>query len=185
MILIKKFPILKRNALYYNIQRFRQYLPLKVDKALTEYPEVIDVLLENGIHIIEGFLSKGQCEQILKELEVPKQQALNNKWTSSYITQKEIKGNFRIGSIDQFSHSANKLFFQNKLIVQTARAYVSKKARSYRREVDFKLTPGNLLQSDLPHFDDWRHRFKAFLYLTDVDQENAPFVYYKGSHKQE
>ena len=38
-------------------------------------------------------------------------------------------------------------------------------------------------QADLYHFDNWRPICKAFLYLTDVSEENAPFVYIPGTHK--
>jgi hypothetical protein len=38
--------------------------------------------------------------------------------------------------------------------------------------------------ADLFHFDNWRPICKAFLYLTDVGEENAPFVYLKGSHQR-
>lgn len=36
--------------------------------------------------------------------------------------------------------------------------------------------------SAAPHWDDWRVRFKAFVYLDEVTPEQAPMVYCRGSH---
>ena len=35
--------------------------------------------------------------------------------------------------------------------------------------------------ADVPHFDDWRKRFKIFLLLNNVEKENCPFVIYENS----
>jgi len=35
------------------------------------------------------------------------------------------------------------------------------------------------------HIDSWLNQFKAFLYLSDVTDENGPFTYLLGSHKNE
>tara|TARA_B100000989_G_C19474602_1_gene442310 strand:+ start:207 stop:965 length:759 start_codon:yes stop_codon:yes gene_type:complete len=38
-----------------------------------------------------------------------------------------------------------------------------------------------LSSADVSHFDDWRKRFKIFLYLNDVNDKNCPFVIYENS----
>lgn len=35
------------------------------------------------------------------------------------------------------------------------------------------------------HIDSWLNQFKAFLYLTDVTEENGPFTYLIGSHRND
>lgn len=35
------------------------------------------------------------------------------------------------------------------------------------------------------HIDSWLNQFKAFLYLSDVTEENGPFTYLLGSHKND
>jgi hypothetical protein len=64
-------------------------------------------------------------------------------------------------------------------------AYMSPTAVSYRREIDYRYGISNVAQADLYHFDNWRPLVKAFLYLVDVSEENAPFVYVPGTHKQD
>lgn len=34
----------------------------------------------------------------------------------------------------------------------------------------------------IPHFDSWKSQIKIFTLLSDVTEENAPFVYWKGTH---
>ncbi len=182
--LLEKMPVLKKNRFYYYIQRYRQYRPCRVDKSLTDRPDIVDELVRDGITIIPGFVAKDDCNRIISELNPCVEQILRNNFNGHYTKHQLQQKAFRIGNVHQYSETANNLFFTNRLIESIAKAYVSDKAFSYRKEADYKLESGHLLQADLPHFDDWRHRFKAFLYLTDVEEENAPFVYYKGSHEQ-
>lgn len=182
--LINKFPLLKRNRIYYQLQRFRQYRPCKVDYSLTEQHNVLDVLVKDGIIVMNDYLPKETCETIIKELQSTSSQILAGNYTGNYSKGQLHRKAFRIADVDQISDTAQEYFFNDSMIEEIAKAYVSKDTFSYRKEADYKLEAGHLLQADLPHFDDWRHRFKAFLYLTDVEEGNAPFVYYKGSHEQ-
>jgi hypothetical protein len=44
-----------------------------------------------------------------------------------------------------------------------------------------KYNKDTIDSSEAPHWDDWRVRFKSFIYLTDVTEANAPTIYVKGS----
>ncbi len=68
------------------------------------------------------------------------------------------------------------------MVEDIAKSYVSKNVCSFQKMIELKPDVGNKSIADAFHFDDWRHRFKALLYLTDVGEHNAPFVYLKGSH---
>lgn len=182
--LIKNYPILKRNRFYYHLQRYRQYRPCKIDYSLTERHDILDALVKDGITIIENYLSEEICNKIISEVQQSADQVLKGTFQGVFTTNQLPEKAFRIGFVDEISRTAKEKFFEDNLITEIAKAYVSKFATSYRREIDYKLEAGHLLSSDLDHFDDWRHRFKAFLYLTDVGAENAPFAYYKGSHEQ-
>ncbi len=179
--LLRKFPGLTKNRFYFHLQQYRQYRPCKIDLELTDRPDIVNAIDKDGIFILENFLDESSCSAIVEQLEgqfeaLKKGQYKGPSNAASY-------GAFRLGRIDEYSELAKLHFFDNKFIENIAKSYVSKTAHSYRREADYKFQSGNFLQSDLPHFDDWRHRFKAFLYLTEVTEKNAPFVYYKGSHK--
>jgi len=184
--LIEKYPLIKRNRFYYHLQRYRQYRPCEVAYTLTTRPDILDALVKDGIIVIENYLSREICDAIISELQESADQVLQGtyKGKGDFAEHQVKQKSFRIHDVDKISNTAKEKFFDDKLIFEIAKAYVSKKAASYRREADYKLEAGHLLSSDLAHFDDWRHRFKAFLYLTDVSIYNAPFVYYKGSHEQ-
>ena len=48
---------------------------------------------------------------------------------------------------------------------------------------DYKAFPGTYDSNLLMHTDDCFKKVKTFLPLYDITDDNAPFVYYKGSHK--
>jgi len=192
-------PILRKNKFYYYVQRYRQYKQYKIDYSKTTHPEILDILQEDGIYIIGNFIDKVTCDKIKDELSCDVNDAMQfnyknwRKDSGHYLYQKSKKGyqrasdnSCRILNVDKLSVTAKSHFFSNSLIKEIAQAYISKKAHCYRKELDYKVEQKEDidLRADNPHFDDWRHRFKAFLYLTDVSEDNAPFVYYKGSHEQ-
>lgn len=181
---VDQFDFLKRNRLYYHIQRYRQYSPCGADHSLTTHHEELDILLKDGILLIENFISPEDCDKIHAEYMPIVEKIRDREYDGHH---QRISSYFhRIGSADKISARAKELFFDNEFIAEMSRAYVSKKAYSYRHEVDYKVVrpKDNVIWDNFPHFDDWRYRFKAFLYVTDVKAENAPFVYYKGSHEQ-
>ncbi len=76
-------------------------------------------------------------------------------------------------------------FFADEFIRNIFRAYLSPDVASDRHEFDYRfgLAEVGIRQADLFHFDNWRPICKAFLYLTDVTEENAPFAYMLGTHR--
>jgi Phytanoyl-CoA dioxygenase (PhyH) len=75
-------------------------------------------------------------------------------------------------------------FFNHPIIRKTVRAHISADAILLRDEIVMKVVNGDVLSFEqFPHIDTWKMRIKAFLYLEDVGQDNAPTIYYKGSHR--
>jgi hypothetical protein len=183
---LDRYPVLRRNRFTYYIQRYRQTRVLKVDYSLAPpgRRDIIEALERDGLFIIENFMPRETCERIIAEYAPHFAQVMDGTFQGR--CDKDPRwGPFRIGGAELYSETAGREFFDNTFIRQVAAAFVSEKAESYRREVDYKVNPGVFMQSDLPHVDDWRHRFKAFLYLTDVGPDNGPLVYYVGSHRQD
>jgi len=145
---------------------------------------VIEALDRDGVCVLPGFLDRALCEAMLTEYQPHLDRVLAGTFEGIHNANPDY-GPYRIGEGDRYSETARRHFFENRDIIDVARAFVSPAALSYRREVDMKIHVGQFSQSDVAHFDDWRHRFKAFLYLTDVSERNGPFVYYTGSHHQE
>ena len=86
--------------------------------------------------------------------------------------------------LDAYKHSeASKVFFDSLFIKSISQAYVSRDAIGYQKMAEIRPDVAKESIADGVHFDDWKIRFKAFLYLSDVDEASAPFCYYPGSHK--
>ncbi len=182
--ILSRYPALKRNALYYRLQRYRQYRPLRVQPWLTERKDIIEALQRDGVCVLPGYLDRRLCEAMLTEYEPYMKQVVDKTFDGIFNAKPEY-GPYRIGEADKYSPTARQHFFADPTILSVAHAFVAPSAVSYRRELDFKVHAALFSQSDIAHFDDWRHRFKAFLYLTDVTELNGPFVYYAKTHHQE
>jgi hypothetical protein len=178
--LVRRYPSIRRSGLYFRVQRYRQYRPLRIDASLTTRKDVLEALMEDGVCLLPAFISKEDCDTILGEIRKPIEQVVAG--TFKGLFQNLDGDQYRIGNADTLSGTARASFFENEVISSIAKAFVSRDVVSYRREIDYKPHARRLLAGDLPHFDDWRHRFKALLYLQDVDEKNGPFVYYQRSH---
>jgi hypothetical protein len=88
-----------------------------------------------------------------------------------------------IARIDRLAPITNE-FFDDPVIRSVMDAYIAPGVASYRRELDYRFGISEVAQADLYHFDNWRPICKAFLYLVDVTEDTAPFVYVPGSHRQ-
>lgn len=64
------------------------------------------------------------------------------------------------------------------------RRYVGGKGVRYQSMFEKKGSLGRISSADIPHFDDWKKRFKIFLYLNNVTDANCPFVVYENSYKR-
>lgn len=74
-------------------------------------------------------------------------------------------------------------FFRNQLIERTMRAALGPSAMMFRAFVQYRIELGNTgAFEQFFHMDTWRPRYKAFLYLTDVDNGNGPFTYTPRTH---
>lgn len=68
--------------------------------------------------------------------------------------------------------------------LQPVRALYGEAMQLSSRTASFKYGIGDQDSSNVPHWDHWEARIKAFLYLTDVTEDQAPTVYLRGTNKQ-
>lgn len=89
-------------------------------------------------------------------------------------------GIYRIRRIHETFSAATPLLM-HPTVLEHARAYVGSRWR-YTAYADYK--PDLVHDStSVPHTDTWRRQLKAFTLLADVTADNAPFVYWAGSHR--
>jgi hypothetical protein len=149
----------KKSKLYFYIQYMLQVKSLKPDLQHPQHRDVLEELEREGIAIVPGFFAKEDCDRILSELDgiydAIKAGTFGGKY--QYNHEKLI----RTIETDTVAETT-KQFFQHPVLDEIAKAYIDPRAYSYRRESELKF----------------------FLYLTDVEKENAPFTYLTRTHKQ-
>ncbi len=147
------------------------------------YVGLLQKLKKDGIVIIEDFVTLENIAKINAELNPIIVEYLKDPSKYSGYINSEFAVN-RLFEADKHSEAANINFFENSFIDDIAKSCASKNVVSFQRMFEEKGAVGKCSVADSFHFDDWKHRFKAFLYLNDVDVNNCPFVYIKGSHNK-
>ncbi|PLY10505.1 MAG: hypothetical protein C0626_05890 [Arcobacter sp.] len=179
-MLIKKF--VKSLPITYELVRKSIYKKkaYKLDSSLTKSKDILETLLKDGIAVIPSYYDTETVDNIVNDL-YPSMEQLSKVEKDAV---RVLDGQFRLDNADLKNKYA-KDFFDDQDIYDIAKAYVSKDVKSEFRIADYSNKIGAFGRSDSWHFDDIIHRFKAFLYLSDVDERNAPFIYLVGSHKDE
>lgn len=177
-------------TLYLNMWRLK---PKKVRKELQPY---VDTLDKDGIVVIPDFLPKDQFDEIKKEFN-----EMYSGWSPmDYDKEKFSKRQndfpeyFRTIAekiVSPKTPAFTKYFVNNSMIQEITSAVVHRKNRLtpyhhfwylQRRTLENEKA-GYLHTAAFPHADVPYPTVKVFLYLNDVDETNAAYIYAKGSHK--
>lgn len=92
------------------------------------------------------------------------------------------------GTLTRFYSDAHEIqalagFYDNEFIRATMSSVLGERATRHRAVVQYRIAIGRTGSFEqFFHIDTWRPRYKAFLYLTDVDEHNGPFIYTPGTH---
>lgn len=177
-------------TLYQNIGRVK---PAKVRK---EYQQYLDILERDGILIINDFYPKEQFEELKKEYDES-----FADWDPMYVNpdefskrQKDFPEYFqaiaeKIKTPD--SPAFNKYFLNNEMISELSEAVTNRKIRTtpyhhfwyLKRRTLSKESDKGFHSAGYPHADVPYPTIKVFLYMNDVDEKNAAYIFAKGTHK--
>lgn len=178
--LVREGP-LRESRVVHRVQRARAYRGVKLRPELTQRRELLEELDREGIAIVPGYLPADQVAAMLAGADEVIRKAKDGELTDRTFTiQPDII--FRIGRVDELI-PATRPFFDDPVIRGVMEAYLSPRVASFRHELENRFGLSKMAQADLFHFDNWRPICKAFLYLVDVGEENAPFRYLRGSHR--
>lgn len=177
-------------TVWLNIWRLK---PKKVRKEIKQY---VDTLEKDGILVIPDFFPKEQFEEIKKEFD-----DTYSGWSPFELNKEEFTK--RQNDFPEYFETIaekitspktpafTKYFVNNELITEITSAVVHRKNRLtphhhfwflQRRTLE-KENVGSLHSAGFPHADVSYPTIKVFLYLNDVDESNAAYIYAKGSHK--
>lgn len=168
---------------HYSYERYMYRL--KTRKTISDNKQINKIVSEiedKGICVLNNYIEKKLINKIKLEIS----ESLKNK---NIIKKLQIydfndQGIKRYLSADKLSKTANKLFY-NSFFDEIAKHYVSKNVVAYQKMYEIKGSEGKFATTDIFHFDDWRKRFKVFLYLNDVGINNCPFCYIPKSIKSD
>jgi hypothetical protein len=173
--------MLRGNSVYYEIAKRRAYSGIGLRPELTDRPDLLATLDRDGIVVIPGYSPADQIASMRAAVDGLLGEISSGKHKEHVFTlQPTIM--YRVAKADQLVPET-RAFFDERMIRNIFSAYLSPAAASYRHEIDYRFGQGEFGQADLFHFDNWRPICKAFLYLTDVGPDQAPFAYLKGTHK--
>jgi hypothetical protein len=177
-------------TLYLNLWRMK---PKKVRKEIQNY---VDILDRDGILIIPDFFPKEQFEEIKKEFD-----QTYEGWSPFEYNEEELSKRQK-DFPEYFQTIAEKItspktpaftnyFVNNPVIEEITSAVVHRKNRMtphhhfwylQRRTLDNEKA-SYLHSAAFPHADVPYPTIKVFMYMNDVDESNAAYIYAKGSHK--
>jgi hypothetical protein len=178
--LVREGP-LKESRVVHRVQHARAYRGVKLRPELTQRRDLLEELDREGIAIVPGYMPAGQVAEMLAGADEAIQKAKDGELADRTFTiQPDIV--FRIGKVDELV-PATLPFFEDPAISSVMEAYLSPRVVSFRRELENRFGLSKMAQADLFHFDNWRPICKAFLYLVDVGEDNAPFRFLRRSHK--
>ena len=140
---------------------------------LKEYPD----LFKDGLQIFKGFLNGDELKNHISDFDI--------LMSDNKIPKIEESSDKRIYGVERYKDS----FITKKQ--ETFMLNFNKKAKYLYDNVYFTLAgeitsdPGNLGSGGGWHRDSqFTNQFKTIVYLTDVNKNNGPFQYIKGSHKK-
>jgi hypothetical protein len=178
--LVREGP-LRRNRMVHRLEHARAYRGIKLRPELTQRPELLEELDREGIAIVPDYMPADRIAEMLAGADEVIRKAQEGELVDRTFTiQPDIV--FRIGKVDELI-PATRPFFEDPVIRGVMEAYLSPRVVSFRRELENRFGLSKMAQADLFHFDNWRPICKAFLYLVDVGEENAPFRFLRRSHR--
>jgi hypothetical protein len=161
----------------YSLGQFRHAKDTRPNRVITELKDNHDELVREGVTILPEYFDKETVNVMLSKL---------NELT--FTPTPEMRHDAKRPLADKFFAQAEKIsefspFFSSTELSQLIKSYISVNAHMHRAFARVKQDTGPVSSfENFYHFDAYKKRIKAFLYLTDVGPENAPVGFIKGTH---
>jgi len=154
------------------ILRFFNFKKAKLDK---EELKILKTLKKDGIVVIPNYFSKEQCKTMKKEFD----KFVENH--SVYCKENER----RVFGIEKLSQYVNEVFSKDRLSWRVCESYLGEKMvlqSTMMARIDYKenIEYGS---GGSWHRDSFSRQVKSITYLEDMNDENGPFMFIKGTHK--
>lgn len=153
------------------------------DPAASDRRDWCAKIAEDGFVLVPDYLSGEALEAVQREVF-----ALPGLLDGTYrgdlpFTNKPSDGLCAFG-VSPALPEVHRRTVANAELLGVARALFGPTIKLSAASILSKYNKDVIDSSEAPHWDDWRVRLKAFIYLTDVGKDNAPTIYVKGSVKR-
>jgi hypothetical protein len=156
---------------------------LRPDRAVALRPEEHDAIRENGFVIVPNYVEGELLAALQAEIE-----ALSGLRQGAYTGPQQFKDFPNDGicalEITEVLPVSFALIHKNEHIDRLAKSLYGPQMALSASSILCKYGIDKIDSANNPHWDDWRARFKAFFYVYDVDEETAPTLYARGSHRR-
>jgi Phytanoyl-CoA dioxygenase (PhyH) len=134
--------------------------------------DYVSNLNRDGMVVIPNFLTQEQCQRLIKS------QPDDTKFMAS------PEGDESKFYLNANANPAFSAFFDDARIPRIMKGYIGENTVPLRQSMEVRTKKGAVHAFNrMFHMDSWKPRVKAFLYLHDVAEGDAPLCYLKGSHK--
>jgi len=153
--------------------------------AKTPDPTVLAELNTDGVAVVRKFFDRDTTDSVVDEVMSTANALVAGRYDGPLRTLAEHEtGLYRIYDIDPSTSHSSRQFFDNAFIAQLANSLCVPGMHVFDQYLDYKAKVGGRDKNLSYHIDHWKTRIKAFLLLSDVTEEQAPFVYLSGSHRE-
>jgi Phytanoyl-CoA dioxygenase (PhyH) len=136
-------------------------------------------LLTDGCCVLENFLDRAAVERLVTVARAAYETDTEFVSLESNGSDRRIYGVDRLHSVFAMEHAMS---YPDAL----SRAFYRSHVEWFQVLGNIRFSNNNLGSGSGWHRDSpFSHQFKAILYLSEVDQENGPFQYVRGSHLKE
>ncbi len=178
---ISKF-LLKISLFFWGRSYNKYWSNIKSDINLTDLKRPFKDLKDNGYAKIENYFTQSQLQSLTNELK--KIKGLHNgKFKGDDFYMNLPDDGICAYGITPLLENCYSLFTKDKSFLNLAKALYGQQMKLTGSSFLCKYGKDKIDTSNTPHWDDWRIRLKIFLFLEDVNMENAPMIYFKGTHK--
>lgn len=148
--------------------------------AFSKNTDLNSSLAKDGLVAIDDFFSEEKCQRLRDKIDFYIDSNDVNLWRDECGADNRV---YFINEIDE----EFKEFYEHPAIRRALKDYTGlKKPKGMLLAARIDAKDGNLGSGGGWHRDSpISHQFKAICYLNDVDTDNGPFMYIKGSHAKQ
>ncbi len=145
-------------------------------KLIKEWKKVMEPIINKHVKILEETRKKSKSNLVSKTLTYNED--------GLRIIHNIFDGVIRVWEVQKLIESINTEIINNETINDICSSYLgNKSSKSVSCYLDIKSVTGTVDSSTQPHADSVFKILKVFIPIEDIGYDNAPYLYFQGSHK--